>query len=52
MKKPDILNPELENSVTEPKQEQFKSRLDITDLDAEQITGGCIKVLCTTYLQN
>ena len=52
MKKPDILNAELEDTVTEAKQEQFKSRLDITDLDAEQITGGCIKVLCTTHLQN
>ena len=52
MKKPDILKAELEDTVTEAKQEQFKSRLDITDLDAEQITGGSIKVLCTTYLQN
>ena len=40
MKKPDILNPELEASVTEPKQEQFKSRLEVTDQDAEQVAGG------------
>ena len=40
MKKPDILNPELEASVTEPKEDEFKSKLDITDLDAEQVTGG------------
>ena len=49
MEKPDILNAELENAVTEAKQEQFKSRLDITDVDAEQIAGGGVancKVVC------
>ena len=52
MKKPDILKPEIEESVTEPKQEQFKSRLEVTDTDAEQVAGGSIKVLCTAYIQN
>ena len=40
MKKPDILNPELEDSVTEPKHEQFQSCLEVTDTDAEQVAGG------------
>ena len=48
MKKPDILNPELENSVTEQEEDRFKSKLDITDLDAEQITGGAMSI-CDTY---
>ena len=50
MKKPDILNPELENSVTEPKENKFDSKLDITDLDAEQITGGSTR--CMAVIQN
>ena len=40
MKKPDILNPELEASVTEPKDDKFDSKLEITDLEVEQVTGG------------
>ena len=48
MNKPDILNPELENSVTEPKQEQFKSRIEITEKDVEQVTGGAMSI-CETY---
>ena len=49
MKKPDILNPELEDSVTEPKQEQFKSRLEVTDQDAEQVAGG-VTPYCSVVL--
>ena len=40
MKKPDILKPEIEESVTEPEQEQFQSRLEVTETDTEQVAGG------------
>ena len=50
MKKPDILNQKPENSVTEPKEDEFKSKLDISDLDAEQITGGTVQKNCVIVL--
>ena len=50
MKKPDILNPELENSVTEPKEDEFKSKLELSDLDAEQVTGGTVQKTCLIVL--
>ena len=52
VKKPDILKSELDTSATEPQEGAFKSRLEIDELDLEKVTGGCIKVLCTTYLDN
>ena len=49
MKKPDILNPELEDSVTEPKLEQFKSRIEISEKDVEQVAGG-VNPYCSVVL--
>lgn len=40
MNKPNIPNPELEESVAEPKDEIFKSRLEIEEPDLEKIAGG------------
>ena len=52
MKKPDILKSELDTSATEPQEGAFKAGLEIDEFDLEKVTGGCIKVLCTVYLQN
>ena len=49
MEKPDILKAELEDTVTETKQEKFKSQLEITETDAEQVAGGAFKVKCAIY---
>lgn len=49
MSKPDILKSEIEQSVTEPEQESFKSQLEITEEDVEQVAGG--KTLCRAYMK-
>ena len=45
MKKADILQSETEKNVTEPKEDDFRPKLEVTDLDTEQITGG--RVICS-----
>ena len=54
MKKPDPLKSEIEQTVenSEPELKQFKPRIELMEKDLEKVSGGCIKVLCTTYLQN
>ena len=42
MKKTDIPQSETEKTVTEPKEDDFRPKLEVTDLDTEQITGGTV----------
>ena len=44
MKKPDILQSETETAVTKPKEDESRPKLEVTDLDTEQITGG--RIIC------
>ena len=48
MKKTNIPQSETEKTVTEPKEDDFRPKLEVTDLDTEQITGGttiCIAIV-------
>ena len=48
MKKADILQSETETAVTKPKEDESRPKLEVTDVDAEQVTGGttiCIAIV-------
>ena len=45
MKKADIMQSETETAVTKPKEDESRPKLEVTDLDIEQITGG--RIICS-----